>query len=585
MQIRVWLSADGYRDPDDNLAMLLGAAQARVTAKSGNDVRVAGAVFGDTKDGGQYYTLNPAGTAPVAFGSDSRYGSVGGNQQAAGNYAFYKQYAVAALKELGPGWGKYDLLAEDQGGMRSWNFDADLGSQISTASRELAADILEAIAKTGGAATAAEVVVYSAGGGANVAAEAIGYLLNQGYSEAVLLKHFAVVQHGNNWVTNYEAAARILTRDFTVAISNQNYETYLNGMDGPYLKQALSGPTSETAFGVAFDKALAVATGATAFQNLGAGKTFKKTLDASDAGSHAFAVDVDRLAAALDARLSGTEEMQTGFDWAHLIDQGGSTRLREVYGAFDAAAIARLLGTGQTARVAALESGDSGTGSVTGSATVTAAVAASRDDAESYGGVASDDLDLGETTTAAGKVANDVALRFTGLALDAGAEIESAYLLFEAKRSGDAGGTLAIAVADDLGPLLAGGGSRGARLARRDRRLDAGGLEGRGGLPLGRRLRPRRGGDRGGRARRPRRARLPHHRHRQPFRPRLGLGRDGPGPRHRPGLTSTAPAGAAGMTAFCPIDFAVGLPALARALRAAGWTGARAGAILAGQCA
>jgi hypothetical protein len=463
MQIRVWLSADGYRDPDDNLAMLLGAAQARVTAKSGNDVRVAGAVFGDTKDGGQYYTLNPAGTAPVAFGSDSRYGSVGGNQQAAGNYAFYKQYGVAALKELGPGWGKYDLLAEDQGGMRSWNFDADLGSQISTASRELAADILEAIAKTGGAATAAEVVVYSAGGGANVAAEAIGYLLNQGYSEAVLLKHFAVVQHGNNWVTNYEAAARILTRDFTVAISNQNYETYLNGMDGPYLKQALSGPTSETAFGVAFDKALAVATGATAFQNLGAGKTFKKTLDASDAGSHAFAVDVDRLAAALDARLSGTEEMQTGFDWAHLIDQGGSTRLREVYGAFDAAAIARLLGTGQTARVAALESGDSGTGSVTGSGIVTAAVAASRDDAESYGGVASDDLDLGETTTAAGKVANDVALRFTGLALDAGAEIESAYLLFEAKRSGDAGGTLAIAVADGLGPF-----SPGEDLAARD---------------------------------------------------------------------------------------------------------------------
>ena len=257
--------------------------------------------------------------------------------------------------------------------------------------------------------------------------------------------------------------------------------------------------------------------------------------------------------------------MQTGFDWAHLIDQGGSTRLREVYGAFDAAAVARLLGTGQTARVAALESGDSGTGSVTGSGTVTAAVAASRDDAESYGGVASDDLDLGETTTAAGKVANDVALRFTGLALDAGAEIESAYLLFEAKRAGDAGGTLAIAVADDLGRagFSPGGGSRGARLARRDRRLDPGRLEGRGGLPLGRRLRPRRGGDRGGRARRPRRARLPHHRHRQPFRPRLGLGRDGPGPRHRPGLTSTAPAGAAGTTAFAR-GFAVGLPALAR---------------------
>ena len=42
MQLRVWLSADGYRDPDDNLALLVGAAQARVTAKSGDSVQVAG---------------------------------------------------------------------------------------------------------------------------------------------------------------------------------------------------------------------------------------------------------------------------------------------------------------------------------------------------------------------------------------------------------------------------------------------------------------------------------------------------------------------------------------------------------------
>ncbi len=576
MQIRVWLSADGYRDPDDNLAMLLGAAQARVTAKSGNDVRVAGAVFGDTKDGGQYYTLNPAGTAPVAFGSDSRYGSVGGNQQAAGNYAFYKQYARRGAQGTRPGLGQVRPARRGPGRhalleLRRRPRVADQHGLPRARRRHPRGDRQDR-----GAATAAEVVVYSAGGGANVAAEAIGYLLNQGYSEAVLLKHFAVVQHGNNWVTNYEAAARILTRDFTVAISNQNYETYLNGMDGPYLKQALSGPTSETAFGVAFDKALAVATGATAFQNLGAGKTFKKTLDASDAGSHAFAVDVDRLAAALDNRLSGTEEMQTGFDWAHLIDQGGSTRLREVYGAFDAAAIARLLGTGQTARVAALESGDSGTGSVTGSATVTAAVAASRDDAESYGGVASDDLDLGETTTAAGKVANDVALRFTGLALDAGAEIESAYLLFEAKRSGDAGGTLAIAVADDLGRRF----SPGEDLAARDwhdetvawtpgawkageayRSADvsdlvAAAIEGGGPDALDA-LAFRITGTGS------------HSAHAS------GLGRDGPGPRHRPGLTSTAPAGAAGMTALPRLP--VGLPALARPARRGVDRGARGG--------
>ena len=466
MQLRVWLSADGYRDPDDNLALLVGAAQARVTAKSGDSIKVAGTVFGDTKDGGQFYMLNPMGSAPVAFGSDSRYGSVDGNKQAAGNYAFYTKYAAAALKELAPGWSKFDLLATDGGGNRAWNFDAVQASQITGASKALADDIVDAIAKS-----ADELVVYSAGGGGNVAAEAVGYLLNQGYSKATLVQHFAVVQHGNNWVTNYEAAARILTRDFTVAISNQNYDTYGNGMNGPGLQYALAGPTASTAFGTAFDKAVAVATGANAFENLGAGKTFKKTLDASDAGSHAFAVDMGRLVAALGDRLSGTEEMQTGYDWAHLIDQGSSTRLREIYAAFDIDAVAALLGTGQAGSKAALSAALAAAApapsepAASGKGLVTVAVAASGDDAEVRGGIASDDLDLGEAGAAGETVANPVALRFAGLDLDAGAEIESAYLLFEAKRAGGADGTLTIAVEDSLD---AAGFSAGEDLAGRD---------------------------------------------------------------------------------------------------------------------
>ena len=451
MQIRVWLSGDGYRDPDDNLALLLGAAEARTAARSGTAVKVAGAVFGDTKDGGQYYMLNPAGTAPVAFGSDSRYGSVSGNKQAAGNYAFFNKYTVPALKELAPGWELFNLLAGDQSGQRAWNFDASQRTQITAAARALADDIVDAIGKP-----ADEVVVYSAGGGANVAAEAVGYLLNQGYAKATLVDHFAVVQHGNNWVTNYEAAARILTRDFTIAISNQNYATYANGADGPDLKHALAGPTAASAIGVAFDKALAVATGAAAFENLGAGKTFKTTLDASDAGSHAFAVDLARLAAALDDRLSGSEEMRMDYPWAHLIDQGSGTRLREIYADFDPDAVAALLGLGtaQAPKPGPGPSSGSGTGTGggdtggSGGGTVRVAVAATRDDAETYGGTTSDDLDLGMTDAGGRTVANTVGLRFTGLDLDPGAGIESAYFLFEAKRAGAAAGDLTIAIED-----------------------------------------------------------------------------------------------------------------------------------------
>jgi len=44
----VWLSADGYRDPDDNLALLVGAAQARVTAKSGDSIKVADGELNNT---------------------------------------------------------------------------------------------------------------------------------------------------------------------------------------------------------------------------------------------------------------------------------------------------------------------------------------------------------------------------------------------------------------------------------------------------------------------------------------------------------------------------------------------------------
>jgi hypothetical protein len=443
--------------------MLLGAAYARTAAQSsGSSVKVGGILFGDTKDGGQYYTLNPGGQAPSSFGTDARYGNATANKQAAGNYAFFQEYGKAAMKSLGPGWKLYDLLASDQGGIRAWNFNATAKSQITGASQALADDILDAIGQTGAATTPAKIVVYSAGGGANVAGETIGYLLNQGYSIATLLKHFVVVQHGNNWVTNYENAARDLTREFTVAISNQNYASYANGDPGPDLKHALTAKvTGDTVFADAFDKALAVATGGQAFANLPSGATFKTTLDASDAGSHAFAANPAALLAAMASRLASNEGLQEGYDWAHLIDTGSGTRLREIVSNFDAAAISKLLWGSSGAKPGSpaappAPGPDAGPGAPeggTGVARTVLSLASGNDDRETLGGSTSIDLDLGMNTTPTGKQANHVTLHFGDLAAagdgegDGHGTIESAYLLFEAKRSATAEGHLTITAA------------------------------------------------------------------------------------------------------------------------------------------
>ena len=221
--VRVWLSHDGYRDPDDNLALLVGAAQARAAARSSDDVSVAGLVYGDTKDGGQYRMLHPQGEMPDAVDDgDARYHEVDRDRTAAGNYAFFKEYGDAAIKALAPGWDRYDLLAEDAGGTRTWNYDPTGRADMSRAAWDLADDIRAAVAQGGGSEPNA-VVVYSAGGGAHVPAEAIAYLRNEGFSEATLVRHFAVVQHGDsNWWKNQEPEATAITRAYTIPLSEQD---------------------------------------------------------------------------------------------------------------------------------------------------------------------------------------------------------------------------------------------------------------------------------------------------------------------------------------------------------------------------
>jgi hypothetical protein len=362
-QVKVWFSADGYRDPDDNLATLIGGAQIKAASSASGRVTVGGYVFGDTKDGGQYYTLHPGGSAPSSFGNDSRYSSVAGNKQAAGNYAFYKEYGKAALKDLSSGWKQFDLLASDNGGKRPWNFDANKLSQISGASQALANDIISAISK-GNAA-----VVYSAGGGANVPAEAIGYMLNKGYKESAIASHFAVIQHGrSNWEKNYEPEARGLTREYTIAISNQNMAKYTNGTKGPDLKHAIvnKGAIDGSAWGSKFDKALDVAIGAKGFGSL-SNATFKTTADASDAGSHAFAVDLDDLQSAWNKKMRDGESLPSGDSWAHRIKGEDGGRLRVHYNEFNSKKIANLLDGDKSPNASASASASAETGTDNGS--------------------------------------------------------------------------------------------------------------------------------------------------------------------------------------------------------------------------
>lgn len=366
--VRVWLGQDGYTDPDDNLAQLVGAAKAKMTALSDARVKIGGFVYGDTIDGGQFKMLNPTKTVPARFSDDDRYDDDYRNQVAAGNYAFYTKYGAAAIRSLAPGWKQYDLLKEDQGGQDSWNFHATSRSQMTSAGWDLAQDILDAIGK-GGGATPAEVVVYSAGGGANVAAEAIGYLLGQGTSAAEIEEHFAVVQHGNsNWWYNQEAAARDITRPYTIVISEQDPGVYANGMTGPGLKWLVRDGVwlDGSRFGETFRKAVAVAEGKESFEGLTGAKIFKTTQDASDAGSHAFASDADALLAAWDTRLASGWNIPNLDDTEHLIKGHGQYALRVMYDEFDWRDARNLLnGTSSAASAAAADDASDIDGSLT----------------------------------------------------------------------------------------------------------------------------------------------------------------------------------------------------------------------------
>ncbi|MBB5220202.1 hypothetical protein HNP73_000123 [Amaricoccus macauensis] len=335
-KVRVWLSHDGYRDPDDNLAMLVGAAKARQTAKSDPDISIAGLIFGDTTDGGQFHMVHPIKNTPSNMDGDPRFDELAKNKIAAGNYLFFKQYAKPALEKMAPGWAVIDSVQGEV--TSSWNYNAQQRSGLSHASRELVSDIISAIGK-GGGNNPKEVVVYSAGGGAHVPAEAIGYLRNEGFTDAKIKQHFAIVQHGRtNFASNLEPEARNITRTFTIPIAKQDLDKYANGMDGPGLGKLVRGGIflEGNRFGAKMAEALDVAQGLKKFENIGPGKTFKTTIDGSDAGSHAFAVNDTRLLANWDNRLKAGETLSAQVGHEHqVVKAGGGYRLRVMFNDFD----------------------------------------------------------------------------------------------------------------------------------------------------------------------------------------------------------------------------------------------------------
>lgn len=336
-EIRAWLSADGYRDPDDNLGLLVGSALARSVAKSTVEVRIGGVVFGDTKDGAQYRMLHPTGGMPASVDDgDPRYADAYSNRVAAGNLAFFETYADPAIARLAPGWDRFDLLAEDPTGRETWNYDPHGRREMTAAAWTLASDIRSAVKAGMSGGMPEKVVVYSAGGGAHVPAEALAYLQNQGFSEGTLARHFAVIQHGDtNWWSNQEPAATAITRAFTIVISEQDPNRYPDGSAGPGLKWLVrNGEHLEgNRFGAAFAEALAVAQGREAFDGLPAKAILRSTIDGSDAGSHAFAVDADTLLSNWWDRLGPGENV--ALDAPTLVDTGGGYRDRVIYDDFD----------------------------------------------------------------------------------------------------------------------------------------------------------------------------------------------------------------------------------------------------------
>lgn len=330
VKIRLWIGDDTYRDDDGNPSTTIAAAAARLVEVDSPLVSVGGLVMGDCKRGGQWFLLNPdqpKANMPAAYDDgDDRYANTTQNKMGGGNAWFYHTLLFPALADLFPEWTLCEAY-RDGGvdGVHEWNFAPTSSSQILSASLEIANDIIAAINNP-----LPEIVVYSAGGGANVVAEAVAWIRSStSYTQQQIADHLAVIQHGrNNWFYGYDTVAgidaRVITRPFTIAITNQNPAVYDNGWAGPSLDtafRAIDYPLINLAggFSVDFENVFKTAVGAIPAVGVPADRTFSSTLDISDSGSHVFALCPGRVAANMAARMNDNETLLQGTENQHLI--------------------------------------------------------------------------------------------------------------------------------------------------------------------------------------------------------------------------------------------------------------------------
>lgn len=355
VKIRLWIGDDTYRDDDGNPSSAIAAMAARLVELESPLVSVGGMVVGDCKVGAQWFLLHPdqpKSALPVAYDDgDTRYSNTSQNKIGGGNVWFYHAMLFPAIAAAFPAWQLCEVYRDTTPAVHEWNFAPTQASQITSASLAIANDIIAAINNP-----MPEIVVYSAGGGANVPAEAVGWITsNSNYTAADIKEHFAIIQHGrNNWFYGYDIQggidARDVTRQFTIAITNQNPTVYDNGWAGPGLETAFfttDFPSIRIAhrFSTDLENAFKVAVGAAAPVGVPSDSTFSATRDISDAGSHVFALCPGRVAANMSARMTENETLNTGDTDQHLIYNSatGTSRTRVLWHGFRRSAAAMVV--------------------------------------------------------------------------------------------------------------------------------------------------------------------------------------------------------------------------------------------------
>lgn len=251
-QFSVFLGHDGHPDPDDNLGMIGAAAIVADKAKNAPNYQFNGFIYGDT--------TTKRKNAMKGSGST---GNTAQDLKGKANYAFFKQFAKAALKKMSLPAGKiYDVVPQ------KWNFSGN-PTVATKGGLALATDIAKSISN------GSRITVYAAGGGHNAAREAVQLLKQKGIKDPAILDNFVVVQHsGWNYKNTNDPGTTGATNKFTLFLTDQNKQLGTQG--------------NAAAFGLANNETFAGPVGKAWKAAIGKPKPaipgFQGKKDASDAG-------------------------------------------------------------------------------------------------------------------------------------------------------------------------------------------------------------------------------------------------------------------------------------------------------------